>query len=332
MKILFLDMVCNKPYDPNVLLTQPLGGTEATVTRIAEGLAQTLDVTVAQHCRVALSMHTHKAQYVPLEIALRGTYTHIIVLRQSSIVPFVANKWPKAKIYLWCHDLAAKGLVRDFPALENLGVTTLAVSEFHKGNILDTYKQAWPERSEKVSLEVVYNPVDDGLKNEQTYYSKNKLTFFSSPHKGLDIALQLFGSLKYRNPKLELFIANPGYLESKIAEQPGVVNVGALPHPDAIEHVRNSFCVFYPNHIFPETFGLVFAEANAVGTPVLTHNLGAASEVLNPAYPQMVNCKDVKSVVDRFEDWYNHGRPAVEVKPQFRLKEVLCRWMQLIKK
>src|SRR5581483_2147599 len=38
--------------------------------------------------------------------------------------------------------------------------------------------------------------------------------------------------------------------------------------------------VFYPKFVLPETFGLVFAEASAVGTPVLTHDCGAAAEVL----------------------------------------------------
>ena len=39
-RILFVDEVCARPYDGNTLETTPQGGTESTVTRVAEGLVR----------------------------------------------------------------------------------------------------------------------------------------------------------------------------------------------------------------------------------------------------------------------------------------------------
>ncbi len=57
-----------------------------------------------------------------------------------------------------------------------------------------------------------------------------------------------------------------------------------------MQHIRESLCVFYPQTQRCETFGLVYAESNAVGTPVLAHDFGAAREVLSSP-DQLINGK-----------------------------------------
>jgi hypothetical protein len=51
--VLFIDSVCPKPYDTTTLGMSGQGGTESTVTKIAEGLAATglFAIDVEQHCR-----------------------------------------------------------------------------------------------------------------------------------------------------------------------------------------------------------------------------------------------------------------------------------------
>jgi hypothetical protein len=51
-RILFVDVTCPRPYDGNTLETEPQGGSESTLTRVAEALARQGDVVrVAQHNR-----------------------------------------------------------------------------------------------------------------------------------------------------------------------------------------------------------------------------------------------------------------------------------------
>jgi glycosyltransferase involved in cell wall biosynthesis len=121
--------------------------------------------------------------------------------------------------------------------------------------------------------------------------------------------------------------------------------------------MRSALCVFYPNFVLPETFGLVFAEANAVGTPVLTHDCGAAAEVL-AAHEQLLPVSPVsrryermtrllpralrpmlaaraerrglfEPYVERVRAWRSH-RPRVSADARFRLAAVAARWRALL--
>ena len=106
--------------------------------------------------------------------------------------------------------------------------------------------------------------------------------------------------------------------------------------------------------MIPETFGLVFAESHAVGTPVLTHDCGAAREVLaDPgqllpvtwalrAYEAPLHrleprwragparLADHLGLFDRYIErirlWHDGGRPQVGPDPRFRLSAIAAEW------
>jgi len=82
------------------------------------------------------------------------------------------------------------------------------------------------------------------------------------------------------------------------------------------------------NRVFAETFGLVLAESNAVGTPVLTHPLGAAPEVLGTA-EQLIDTTDVEAVIQRIMAWRDGQRPVVKANPAFYLSNVANEWLKL---
>ena len=151
----------------------------------------------------------------------------------------------------------------------------------------------------------------------------DKLAFFSSPHKGLEWTVRVFDAPRRANPRFRLFVANPGYYQAHcLRGLSGVVDLGCLAHREALRHVREALAVLLLNHTYPETFGLVLAEANAVGVPVLTHSLGAAPEVLDdPA--QFVDARDVGSVVTKLMSWRAGCRPVVQGRECFRLKNVI---------
>jgi glycosyltransferase involved in cell wall biosynthesis len=176
--------------------------------------------------------------------------------------------------------------------------------------------------------------VDDALTPDRTRVDPDKLVFFSSPHKGLDEVLEAFAHVRRQRPAARLFIADPGcWTDGQASPPEGVVPLGALPHRAVIRHVREAFCAFHPQAQVAEAFGLVFAEANAVGTPVLAHPLGAAEEVLDEQVSdrtQLLDARDPEAAARRLAQWWENGRPSVASQPQFRLSRVLDGWERLL--
>lgn len=326
--VLFIDECCNKPYDSDTLTNESLGGTEATVVRIAEKLGQlgVFNVLVEQHNRLKDNMD--EAFYVTPNSVTKADY--VICLRSPLSMIKARERFPNAKIYLWSHDLCNNHVAQLMNVFEDVKcAANIVVSNFHKLQSIDTM-QAFGYTGQFKTIRI-YNPIDDELTYKPVDIDKDKLCFISSPHKGLDYTLEVFNALLNFNPKFRLHICNPGYYNGDPITQGSIVQEGYLPHHLAIDLVRNSLCLFYPNTVFPETFGLVLAEANAVGTPVITHNFGAAKEVLDDHPDQLADCRNKKALIDRVMKWYTEGRPTVRARPQFRLSNVIKDWINLLK-
>lgn len=324
--ILFIDEVCPKPYSPGIL--SGCGGTEITVCAMAEALADKgYKVIVEQHNR---EEHTHggiRTTYAKLGSWAQADY--VICLRKPESLLSARERFPTAKLYLWAHDLYDQQMaLRTLAAIEATNpLFLLCVSEFHRIQIRSAMTGFPSDASTK--LRTVYPPISDDLQPDNTPVDMNKLCFISSPHKGLEHALNLFKHLRRREGSLTLHITNPGYFEGKPVNQEGVVVHGSLDHSQVISLLRSSLCLFFPNTVFPETFGRVFAEAEAVGTPVLTHNLGAAPEVISDGR-ELANCTSPEEVIERILEWRGGRRPTVRAKKSFRLQRVVNRWMREI--
>lgn len=327
--ILFIDTVCPKSYSAYTLENEALGGTEATVVRIAEALCdQGFDVGVEQSPRTGASHATEgRADYMPVGSFQQADY--VIVLRNPGYLDIARSRFPNAKLYLWCHDLVDRDFAMFSKDIEGTGTSVIAVSEFHKSQMKDRLSAYRAQGNFRI--ETLYNPVvTDGV-TPNPNYDKNQLIWYSSPHKGLEYALKCFESLRRFNPDFTLLVANPGYFPCSESVPDGVGQLGKLSHRDILGRVSSSLCVFYPNIVFPETFGLVLGEANAVGTPVVTHPFGAAREVLD--HPsELVDCRDIKKLVGRVMAWHSGERPIVRAKSQFKLQNVVREWMTKVLK
>lgn len=331
MRILFVDPVCPKPYDPEVLATQPLGGTEATVIRVAKGLAERgAYIEVTQHCR-QLSLPTTGGMYTQFGFSRLEAPTHVVVLRAPMALYQARKQFPHSKLYLWLHDMVAgPGWVEGFKAIQDTRAVVITVSAWHRSQMYDAAERLGVRGS--IPSERLYNPVADDLVPDGTPVDANKLVFFSSPHKGLEHTLKVFERFQDFEElrEMRLYIANPGYFAD--AETEGlrnVVNLGALPHAAVISHVRSALGVFHLNGVYPETFGLVHAEANAVGTPFLSSRLGATPEIAD--HPgELIDVNDPKAVIDRIRQW-TAGRPKVRCAGKFRLSHIVREWMELLR-
>lgn len=324
--VLFIDEVCPFPYDANTLAERACGGTESSVIRVAEGLAATglFRVIVEQHCR-----HPHVTRdYQNPEYTRTGCTSHadyVVSLRSPETLRKAKQRFPKARRhYVWAHDLGSAEWAHEL--VKHTDFTTIAVSNFHKTQLQQALYPQW--YGGQFPINVVYNPIPDSLLPDETPYDKNKLVWTSSPHKNLPNALAIFENLRSFNPDFRLYVANPGYLPDYSESIDGVIPLGSLPHHEVIKHVREALCLYYPNWTFAETFGISMVEANAVGTPVLTHGIGAAREVLfHPS--ETTECRNPKNVIDRVLAWHSGNRPKVKANQKFRLSSVISSWRRL---
>lgn len=328
--VVFFDASTPFPYSNTSLTNQCLGGIIASTIRIAEKMGETCLVFVLQKHRKTISKGNANTIYAPIDLDIDNRQvSSVITLRNSGTIPYLSQKFTKAKYFLWCHDhpyYSHHLLISDFHLIQKEKFTLIAVSQSH----LDTIKKILQEynlNTKNITFDYIYNPIDNDLHPNNTKVDSNKLFFCSSPIKGEHYVYYLFEFLRAINPNFQLFIANPNYKRenSQPTKKNAIHLLGALPHSEVIKHMRESLCLFYPNYVYPETFGLAMAEANAVGTPVLTHNLGSTSEVLGDNR-QIIDVTKKKECIDRIMEWHCGNRPIVTGNPLFRLDKIAKEW------
>jgi glycosyltransferase involved in cell wall biosynthesis len=326
-RILFIDICCQLPYDGNTLETQPQGGSESTVTRVAQALAQ-------KGHRVRITQHNREEEAVVNGVEYGGLRqrndlapTHVVTVREAVVLDSTAKLWPTAKRYVWYHDFPNTGerFVNEAQLLERHQATALSVSDWHEQEWLGSLRRSGFEG--RVRTRRIYNPIPDDLHPDDTPVVPDKFLFFSSPHKGLEETLQVFDRFA-EHPQLKgvrLHVANPGYRESPALGNGRVVNLGSLPWKQMIQELRSAYLVFHYNRVWPETFGLVHAEADAVGTPWISGTTGANPEICR--HPdEVVDLDDLDAVLERIVRWRTEGRPKVQGSPEFRLSRIADEW------
>jgi glycosyltransferase involved in cell wall biosynthesis len=345
--LLFFDPLCPRPYGDASLRVGGLAGTEASTVRIAAAL----DAWVAQHNRTEV-----EGRYRPPSAVAH--VRHVVVLRDPRALKAAARLFPGARLTLWVHDRIEPGSSRSrwFAAaaaeLRALQPDIVCVSDWQRERVAATVLKL--KGCERIAVRRIYNPVDDVIVPDATPFDPDRLVFLSSPNKGLPFALDAFRALRRRFPQLRLAVANPGYKSFAATGLAGVEWLGSLPHARVLAEARTALCTFSPNFVIPETFGLVFAESHAVGTPVLAHDCGAAREVLvDPAQllPVTLGLRAYEAPLHRLEPgwraaaalaadrlglfdryveriarWRDGGRPRVGPDPRFRLSVIAAEW------
>ena len=344
--ILFVDPACPRPYDADLdgQRVRGLGGTEGTVARLTTELAKIDRVIVVQQNRERAEI-SGGVEFVPASQLHRGMQPDaVVVLRRPRQLRVVRRIFPHAKSFLWMHDWYVAppywfmhplkqarhlGMLRSLIATDS---TLVCVSAAHLANV-----EAFVRRSvfrgdsllEQVRKTYVYNVVGvpEHLRDSATRPPMNphKL-LFGSLWKGLDLVLKAFEHVRRTLPQMELHVSF--YEPPNMRRLPAhVFNLGHLSHDEFCHHLAESFCYFYPAYRVPETFGLVFGESHAVGTPVLAHHFGAAPELLSPA--EVLDARNLDAVTHRLADWCSNGRPAVAPRPEYLTAEVARRWTEL---
>lgn len=328
--IVFIDCGTKLYYDSKSLENIPLGGTESSLIRVAEGLAA-LPLPNGKTPNVAIVRASDDKAGIqaPQFGEVMGQYCYFLDESYLSRIdtkylvcmrgPKYIHLYPKAKKFIWCHDLGNEKMKAWMSFIKDNDATIIAVSKWHKNN-LQKYCNY-----DKITY--VYNPVDDKVYNDAPRkVDPNLMVWAASPHKGLDEALGVYKQIHRKLPNMKLLIYNPGYVKGEFIANPGVLYNG----PTAAQHVRHNMrkalCTFYPTQ-FEDTFGLVAAESNAVGTPVLGYHSGALPEIISDSNQL---CKDVHELLLKFHAWYTNGPPKVVGREEFKASNVIQQWLRTL--
>ncbi len=320
-----VDPCCAGAYDPSDMETGGLGGTEATVLRIGAALRYSIDVAVYQNGRTE-SRRSGAGQLRPLQEAFAPLdVVGIVVINQWKVALKLRKLNPDTPIFLWLHVYPGRHNRKMGAALKTANVTVICVSQIHARSVAD-----FIGAPDCPSITSIYNPIADDLQPQECRRDPNMLLFASSPHKGLAEVFQQFVAARRILPELTLAVADPGYLKCDVGTVPdGVTFLGSLSHAALISQMRRALCLFYPQTTFAETFGLVLAEANAVGTPALvSRGLGANEEILSSA-EQMVDGHDTSAIVERLAEWQSRY-PVIAANPAFRMTAIARAWRDLV--
>lgn len=312
-------------YDLTDLETRGLGGTEATILRVASALRPRFDIAIFQAGRQARKQSL-AGDLLPVSALNRQAEAPIyIVINRWKVALKLRKRYPAARILLWLHVYPGRHNRKMGAALRGANIPVICVSETHARKLA-----AFLEPEVLPVMRVIYNPIADGLRPDGTRRNLDRLLFASSPHKGLGEVFRQFSNLRQKFPDLTLAVADPGYLKWETGPIPeGVVFLGSLSHAGLIRQMRRALCLFYPQTQFAETYGLVLAEANAVGTPVLVHDgLGANAEIV-PDPVQRVDGNDSGQINRRIDHW-RRALPNVAVNSEFRLDSVAQKWARYL--
>jgi len=335
VNILWCDSSHPTAYDFNTLKQQAIGGTESSLLRLAGLFASNNhQVTIYQQARQQ-SQHQNGVSYIgPQQIHQLENIDAIVVLRKDKQLKIWQQRFPKAHTYLWLHTYKKWEFVFKRFFRHNHKTTIIGNSKTHASHL----KQQLHEHKlgrflsaigvPNIHVEYAYNPVPKPELHVPVTRNPNKLIFISAPNKGLEEVLNHFQAIKAAMPDMQLYIANPGYRDQADIQQAGVQILGALPQAELWQHVAESLCVFYPQTSFAETFGLIYAEANALGTPVLAHDIGAAREILHPDNP-LIDSHNDKLVIKTLQQWQDK-LPALQYRDDFADKAIYQQWSQLL--
>jgi glycosyltransferase involved in cell wall biosynthesis len=180
----------------------------------------------------------------------------------------------------------------------------------------------------------IISPSSPKLRSQNTNpISKNKYLFYEG---GLDIRknvprlIEAFSLITSKYPDLNLYIAG-NYFDSPII--PNIPNIikkhnlqdkvkllGYISDEDMISYIKNAEALVYPS--LYEGFGIPILEGFGLGTPVITSNVGAMSEIGAEAVIQ-VNSESSKSIAKGIESILTDDllRQSLIYKGKERLKQ-----------
>ena len=260
-------------------------------------------------------------------------HTHLI---QSSLIGrFVSIFFPKLKVFTTKHSVKYSNPERLVYKLENKTLNfsdaIICISDYVK-----EYLSKMGIKENKLFR--VYNGIDYDYFNsaKPPDYKSNYIGIVAMlvRQKGIDNLLKAFKIVISKYPDAKLEIVGNGPLMSELetlAHKLGIsefVNFsGRVSHKEVREKMSKWRAMVLPSRW--EAFGLVIAEANAVGLPVIASNVGAIPELIEDGKNGMIfRAGDVSELAGKIKSIYNDpnlaqkmGQDAKKYSKKFDIKD-----------
>jgi hypothetical protein len=185
--------------------------------------------------------------------------------------------------------LAAFHYLRLWDARTAHGVDLMiANSKFVRRRILKTYRRR---------AHIVYPPID----TERFAYAAHKEDFylagsFMNPFKRVDLIVEAFRELPTR--KLVVFGEGPQLEHCRAIATPNVEFVGRLSDDKLVRYLQAARAFLFAA---PEDFGMLMAEAQSCGTPVIAYGKGGAAEIVREQSGVLFGEQSVPALCDAVE-------------------------------
>lgn len=346
--IFIIDPVCPKYYDLDVLENEGMGASESyllynLLSLINNPFVDNYQFIFFQDTREKKLEYEGKNNNIlifePLNMILEYETMDpetILLQRDPKLLHYLYKIYPNANLILYCHDFFEGGNLQtlkkdELKKIIDTGVKFLCVSKWHMLNLTENF-----DLRKLYNINIDYNYFhyhDKIIKGKRDPY---KLGYFSAHHKGLGKALTIFKKLKEINNKYKLVIASPKYSDYEIEEIDGVELKYNLPRTEVLKEISTSLCLLHPNKEYPETFGCVNMEANALGIPVLCYKYGATAEIIKDER-QFINSNeflydpnDLLSCVQKIAKW-SKDMPEITISIcGLNEDKVMNKWLKIL--
>jgi L-malate glycosyltransferase len=249
-----------------------------------QGLLRALQATQAE------LVHAHWT-YEFAAAALRSGLPHLVTAHDSPVQVARAQQGLRHSGYRWLRVLMARQVLRRAKALS-------AVSPMLAAELAPFARQSVP-------IDVVPNPLSPAVwrLTQQPQAGRQRVLMVGhgyGPLKNSDTALRAFAALAQQRPDAELLLVGHGFGPGEAAQTawgsrlPQARFLGALPHGEVLQQMASSDVLLHAST--QESFGVVVAEALAIGLPVLAGRDSGAVPWLAAGQATLVDVRDAAAI------------------------------------
>lgn len=317
-----------------------MGGTERQIMTVAEKLA-------SKGCNVGIiHSETDGSDRIINDVKHLNLYRH---------------HFAQSKVRLYCNHFGYNNNIHKGYALFNPHIDPLSSLELNSAeknyiwihnwyachdqiprisNSFAVQKYIHEKGKKLVDDHVIHYMIPKGISVEKRTNRSKYLYWMSAFGKGLKEAVLLYISLYERGLNREFNISIPPQKQRKDVEivrnflndankhKYPINFLGELDYNSALKNLSNSACLFRPSKP-PETFGLVYLEANQLGIPVITYEGDAGEEILTDSNNFIIR---KNHNIDDINQWLNNIETKfTEVNMEKFDPEVISKkWIKLL--